>query len=151
MLIWMENWNIFLNANWPPRLYTKYTNYYICSSYSQAGTTTTTYLKYPFHWLEDCLVFASMNYVVGPANNEDMYHRRQAPPSCRPALYYSKLYLISICTKLYLMESLQLKKEPEPPAPPWPLYWVKGFLFRSSQCCSTFHCWRGLGSASECL
>ena len=50
-----------------------------------------------------------MNYVVGPGNNEDMYHRRQAPPSCRPALYYSKLYLISICTKLYLMQSLDGK------------------------------------------
>ena len=55
-----------------------------------------------------------MNYVVGPGNNEDMYHTRQPAPSCRPALYYSKLYLISICTKLYLMESLELKKEFQP-------------------------------------
>ena len=67
--------------------------------------------------LEDCLVFASMSYVVGPGNNEDMYHTRQAVPSCRPALYYSKLYLISICTKLYLMESLELKKEFQPERP----------------------------------
>ena len=35
-------------------------------------------------------------------------------------LYYSKLYLISICTKLYLMESLELKKEFQPEPQPGP-------------------------------
>ena len=50
---------------------------------------------------------------------------------CRPALYYSKLYLISICTKLYLMESLQLKKEfqPEPQPQPGPVIeWKVSYL-----------------------
>ena len=95
-------------------LYTKYINY-ICSA---------TYLKYPFHWLEDCLVFASMNYVVGPGYNEDMYHKTSdCAGAYLPTLYYSKLYLISICTKLYLMESLELKKEfqPEPQPQPGPV------------------------------
>ena len=50
---------------------------------------------------------------------------------CRPALYYSKLYLISICTKLYLMESLQLKKEfhSQPQPHPWPVIeWKVSYL-----------------------
>ena len=55
------------------------------------------------------MVFASLNYVAGPGNNEDMYHRRQTASWPAPALYYTKLYLISICTKLYLMQSLQVK------------------------------------------
>ena len=40
----------------------------------------------PFHWTEDCLVFASLNYVVGPSNNEDMYHGRQTGASRRQAV-----------------------------------------------------------------